>query len=464
MPADPYQLVEVLGSCQAGTVWSAVDAQGTALTVALLDPAFAQDKIWRDAFANAADALGRQGHGFALADFAAASPWVAYLAPGGPAPGAERIFVALGMDYLPRQPRPDGVAVPGKTRPTTSAWAPPPSATQPAVTQPPAVIQPPSVTQPAAGPEPGPDPDTTVTHRIEVAPALPEPAPQAAPTSPGPMSWPLRPISDSQPPVTGIPRWIRDPEQPVTSEWPGEGADPVPLERARKRPRTGLWAGIIGLVVVLLIGGGAAAFALRGPGGSPTPTSPNGRASATLASPPPAPSPLSPGLEPPKPGTWPAAWPKFLDTDQVQTLTALDGLGFTLKVPVSWKCVPAGRAQGFAKYYCGAPPGSTPQIGGELIVRDCAKPCSGDQQSTMRQAEEAWGLGWIRTGRFCTYAESNGLQVDGVPRYGLVVVAFWRGGADGAIDHELVFRMAAPAEGAGQLRRVANYLRDTLIF
>ena len=102
MPGAPYQLIEPVGSCQVGTVWSAVDEHGRALTVAVLDAGAAIDPRWREAFANAANA---QQAGFVHADFAAAAPWVAYVVSGGP--GAERVFLALGMDYRPRpRPRP----------------------------------------------------------------------------------------------------------------------------------------------------------------------------------------------------------------------------------------------------------------------------------------------------------------------------------------------------------------------
>jgi hypothetical protein len=482
MPAQPFQVVESLGSCQVGTVWSAVDAQGTALTVAFLDPAAATDQRWRDAFANTAHALAQQQLRFVHADFAASPPWVAYVAAGGP--GAERIFQALGLDYRP-------------TRPRGSPWAPP------------------AIPPEASQPEPEPmDPDVTVTQKLDADPAAPaimpaeaapgpvpadaapaeaapaeavpaivpaevapepatDPVLSTAPVSPQPWSWPLRPITDEALPVSGAPRQAPDAAQ--SSGVPALQAGPQPetglyfpepgTRAPERRSRTGLWVAVVGLVVLLLAGGGAAVVALRGTSVDSSPTHVStGSASSTLKAPAPTASPLSPGLEPPKPGSWPVQWPRFVDTDQVQTMTGLDGLGFTLKVPLSWQCVPAGRAQGFARYFCGVSPGANPQIGGELIVRDCPKPCGEDKQVAMRKAEEAWGLQWVRTGKFSTYAESSSLQVDGAQRYGLVVVAYWRGGADGAIDHELVLRMVAPADGAGQLRRVANYLRETLIF
>jgi hypothetical protein len=492
MPGQPFQVIESLGSCQVGTVWSAVDAQGNGLTVAFLEPAVAADQLWRDAFANTAHALSQQRFGFVFADFAAPAPWVAY--PAAAVPGAERIFLTLGMDYRPT-PRTGPAAPPPDAPPAAPPAAPPPSVAPTPAAPPPAAAPsaapsaaapsapppawPPMPSQPA--PESSGDGEVTVTQKLEPGQALPgtpaaepatdpipEPVPAAAPVSPEPWSWPLRPLTDEPVPVSGGPRPA--PDAAPSSGVPAPRGDAEPAFYGiggppRRRSRAGLWVAVAGLAVLLLAGGGAAVVALRaaGTGGPPAPHS-TASASSTLKSPAPAPSPLSPGLEPPKPGSWPTQWPKFQDTDQVQTLTGMDGLDFTLKVPLSWRCVPAGRAQGYAKYFCGVSPGASPQTGGELIVRDCPKPCTEAQQTAMRKAEEAWSLQWVRTGKYSTYAESSSLQIDGAQRYGLIVVAYWRGGPDGGVDRQLVLRMAAPAEGAGQLRRVANYLRDTLIF
>jgi len=102
-PGNPYHLIEAVGSCQVGSVWSAIDPQGRSLMVALLDPNVATDQRWREAFQEAANALVQAGEpGYLYADFASASPWVAYSAENGI--GAERVFLALGMDFQPVPP------------------------------------------------------------------------------------------------------------------------------------------------------------------------------------------------------------------------------------------------------------------------------------------------------------------------------------------------------------------------
>jgi hypothetical protein len=94
-PDGPYQLLEVVGSWPAGKVWSAVDAFGQSLTVAVLDEALATDQRWRDAFAATANALSSRegGPSYRHADFTVPAPWVAFAAGDGR--GAEQIFVAL---------------------------------------------------------------------------------------------------------------------------------------------------------------------------------------------------------------------------------------------------------------------------------------------------------------------------------------------------------------------------------
>ena len=338
--------------------------------------------------------------------------------------------------------------------------------------------------QPAGGPAP-------------VDPFAGEVTQPTAATTPAPASWPLQPVSTAAVPVSGVPvsaapraeteavqPFSFDPAPPVSpatydfeptpSESPATD-DPFTSPQRRIMPtppppprrHTARWLGIIALVVVVLAGvvgvfGWPGLFGHGTPQGSPT----HGAsvAPSTLPSALPAASPLHPGLEPPKDGAWPAQWPKLADTDRVQTLAGLGGLGFTLKVPIGWQCVPGGRAKGYAKYDCGAPPGTSPQVGGEVIVRDCPNSCPSDVQTTMRMAEEAWGLQWTRGGQFSCYAESMTLQVDGAQRYGLVVVGYWRGGVGGSINRQVVVRMTGPPDKAGQLRRVVNFIRDTLIF
>ncbi|WP_431913221.1 hypothetical protein [Micromonospora carbonacea] len=242
---------------------------------------------------------------------------------------------------------------------------------------------------------------------------------------------------------------------------PGPPKHPDPPASVPSRPGAGRWAlPATGLVLGLVAGGGL--VALLGP--DPAAPEPAGTAGPpSLPAPAPTATPLSPGLEPPKEDGWPAQWPRFAATDRIRTVTDLDGLAFPVKVPVAWQCAPVERAEGLSRHRCGTPVGSGAEIGGELVVRECAAPCDGPRQTAMRAGEEAWGLQWIRSGPASTYAETSSLTGDGERRYGLVVVAYWRGG-DGDIDRQLVLRMTAPVAGANQLRRVANYLRDVLVF
>ncbi|MGW4460898.1 hypothetical protein [Micromonospora sp. NPDC004704] len=170
-----------------------------------------------------------------------------------------------------------------------------------------------------------------------------------------------------------------------------------------------------------------------------------------LASPP-----IRPGLEPPRPGNWPAGWPQFDQTSRVQTLK-LDGLGFDLTVPSTWDCVPDSSAQGFVRYNCGTTHVDGGQIGGELIVRDCPKPCDEARRTTMRQAEEAWGQQWRYGGEYTTLAET--LNLNNEQRYGLAVIGYWRSAPGGTVDRQLVLRMAAPKDWVDEVRRVANGVR-----
>lgn len=399
-PDGPFRMIEVLGSCPIGTVWSAVDRQGLPLTVALLDGA--EEALWRDAFAAAANSLGRPGSGSPVrySDLSATNPWVACPADGGP--GAELVFLALGQDYHP---------VPPDTGDAQTAT-------------------------PAAGPvgafdRHGPDP-------VEAGPVDHGPVEQGPAASGSP--WPPPELPVSGPRITPSP--------------------PSVARRWRLKSRRTLIAAVA--VTVLLVGAGA--FTWRwslddGPRAqSPRPTA------STRPAPFPTAAPRQPGAEPPQAGRWPTTWPRFVPTDRIRTLTGLDGLGFTVKVPNEWQCVLDGRGPGFARYRCGAAAGGDRQVGGELIVRDCPDQCPRSRQTAMRQAEEAWSLRWVSAGPMAAYAESSSLQIDGARRYGLVVVAFWRSGPDGAVDRQLVFRMTAPVQSAGQLRRVAGYLRDTVIF
>lgn len=403
-PVSPYRLTAALGRCDVGSVWSAVDERGGPLTVAVLDAAVARDQRWRDAFAATVNALAQPGTErprHVSADFSAAAPWAAYEGTGGEGPGAERVFEALGM---PVHAAPDASPAPAPA-PTGADPADPTSAPPDAVSAPP--------TSPAADPY-----EPAAPGSYDLVYSSPEP---------DPFSSPVRHIVPSEP----------------------------------RRRRTGLWIGAAVLVAVVLAGGGTllALTSLGGDDPPPSPTAPGGSPEPVAL---PTTPPVSPGVEPPAPGSWPVKWPRFTASDSVRTFN-LDGLGFPVKVPLTWQCTLAGRAAALVKYTCGTPPGEKPEFGGDLTVRSCPQPCAQERQTELRQSEEAWGARWIRSGPSSTYAEAI-LQVDGEQRHGLVVVAFWRGGSDGQIDRQLVFRMTSPVREAQQLRRIATYLRDTLVF
>ncbi|QGN50412.1 hypothetical protein GKC29_28725 [Micromonospora sp. WMMC415] len=441
-PEGPYRFTHALGGSPVGKAWAAIDDQGRFVTVAVLDAAAAAAPGWREAFAGIANSLAQAPDPlpYTYADFAADSPWVAYPADAGP--GAERLFRALGVEYTP---------VPTVVPPTS---APPVSA-------------PPVSAPPVSGP---PQPVSGAPEPVSGMPQTPW-AVQATPI-------PGQPVSASPHPISGAPASPAAPDASTHGHVHPSGAyasptavpprDPFasPVRRitpsAPRRRRTGLWVGIAALVLVVLAGAGGI-FVWTGSEGSDQPENVGAGANAV---PPPVPTspPQSPGIEPPQAGSWPKGWPKFTPQDNVRTLSDLDGLGFTVKVPADWQCTPAGRAEGFVKYNCGVSESGKPQIGGELIVRDCPLPCNEERQATMRRSEDAWGLQWMRGSQFSSYAESSRLELDGERRYGLVVVAYWRGGDSGRVDRQLVLRMTSPIDGAGRLRRVGNHLRDTLIF
>lgn len=398
-PVSPYSFSAPVGQCQVGTVWSAVDEMGRPLTVAVLDAAVARDQRWRDAFAATVDAL---------------------MHPGVDGPQYVHSDVAAAVPWAAFSGTPSVDA--GAERVFEALGM---------------QVLPADPADPAAPPAEAAEPTSAPPNPISGLPMSPSGEPTPA----------------DQYGLAYSPQSMDDPfSSPVRHIVPSEP----------RRSRTGLRMGLAVLVIAVLAGGGVFALTNLGGGNKGSAATPPTRASPQqLAALPTAP-PASPGVEPPKSGSWPAKWPRLTPGDSVRTLN-LDGLGFPVKVPPTWQCTLAGRAEGFVKYNCGTPPGETPQFGGELVVRDCAKPCAEERQTEMREAEEAWGAQWIRSGQFSTYAESI-LQVDGEQRHGLVVVAYWRGGTDGEIDHQLVFRMTAPVKEAQQLRRVATYLRDTLVF
>jgi hypothetical protein len=233
---------------------------------------------------------------------------------------------------------------------------------------------------------------------------------------------------------------------------------------APERPRrTGLWVGLAIVVVVALAAVGGI-FAWRSSGGDPEATGSSASPEASVSTSPepvafPTGAAKSPGVEPPTPGSWPEE-PKFTDADNVR-VENLAGLGFQFKVPAAWACAPRQSGPGFARWLCGISRPGVPEVGGEVIVRNCPQPCGEEVRAAYRTAEEAWGLKWSQVGE-SAFAETS--KLNGQPRYGLVVVGWWRSKPNGAIDRELVIRMTAVGAQVDEVRKVANGIRDAVSF
>jgi hypothetical protein len=267
----------------------------------------------------------------------------------------------------------------------------------------------------------------------------PQQAPPQMPPQPGPYQGPPQPRPMSAPPVSAAP----------ASPYPFSGPPAAPPAKGR---RLGLWLTVVGLVALLVgAGGGAAGMYLYGkPKSDVTTTAPTGTPDIHL----PTAAPAQPGQEPPMGGGWPSQWPKFKSTDSTKTMDKLAGLGFSFQVPPDWNCTEVERTSGYVKYNCG----KDPDVGGDLIVRECPRQCTEDRRIEMRMSEEAWGVRWTRSGPFTTWGETN--QAGGADRYGLVYVSYWRSMPEDAIDRQLVFRMTATPQRADELRKVVNSIRD----
>jgi Histone deacetylase complex, SIN3 component len=478
-PVGPYRFIEAISVCQVGSVWSAIDGQGNSFSAAVLDAAAAADQRWRDAFAGTAHALAAGGTRFVHADLTASAPWVLY--PGADGASAEQLFRALGMECRPLSPTVSGDESVTVKSPTTGTTPPAESpADAPADVAPASPSHEESVDQ-----APRPTPETTAAGPWQTGPhrpVVPQQSHAPDPVSAPPHQVSVPPHQTSAPPhqVSVPPHQTSAPPLPLP-EMPGAypssappASDPsydplyspvrhiVPSEPKPRRAR--MWLVIGAAAVVMLLAVGGTVFALTNDG-EPSPPTATQTTGTPLPAPPPTNPPLQPGLEPPTPGSWPTNWPNYNERDDVRTYPNLDGLGFPLKVPSNWECNLAGRAEGYAKYVCGVPDGAGPKYGGELIVRDCPQPCDETQQITMRRAEEAWGVRWIRTGPRTTLAETTAIEENGEPRHGLIVIAFFSSGNnDGVVDRQLVLRLTAPRDGAFVIRRVATYLRNTLIF
>lgn len=258
-PVGPYRFTEALGVCQVGTAWWALDGQDRLFTVAVLDGAAAKDQPWREAFTNAANALALTAGGlrYANADFAAPKPWVAY--PSEEGVGAQRLFQTLGMELHPAESEmdvliPEAGTVAGPPQPVsgipTSGTGPTSGPPLPWAMHAPVVPQQmpagPHQVSPAAVPQqvsPAPHQQVSPAPHQQVSPAAPAQVSPAATAFPPP----AQPVS--VPPYDPF----TAPERRITPSEP--------------RPRrTGLWAGIAALVLVLLAGTGGV-FVWVGSGG-----------------------------------------------------------------------------------------------------------------------------------------------------------------------------------------------------
>ncbi|MGW5560294.1 hypothetical protein ACWER9_24095 [Micromonospora sp. NPDC003944] len=449
-PEGPYRYTHALGGSPVGKAWAAIDEQGRFVTVAVLDAAVAATPGWREAFAGAADLLAQSADPmpYTYADFSAAAPWVAYPAEAGP--GAEKLFRALGVDYVP---------APTVAPPTS---APPSVSAPPAVSAPPSVSAPPAVSAPPVSGPPQPVSGGPQAPWAVQSGPIPGQLVSAAPHSVSGV--PTSPAgATSSPPASYTPPPSRS--SPDTFVAPAHDPFSSPTQRIRPSPprksRTGLWVGIAALVVVLVAGGSALAWSSFGGPSEPTTASPTptgvaeSRATASL----PAGPPQQPGLEPPRPGDWPT-WPSFVQGGAVRTLNP-EGLGITFLAPANWDCTPGSSAEGQVEYNCGASIGDNSEVGGELIVREC-RDCKEDQRVALRKAEEAWGLQWRSAGQYVVLAET--VKLNGAEKYGIVLVAFWRSSPDGAIDRQLVLRMTGPPDYMNDIRRVVNSVRDNARF
>ncbi|GAB3138750.1 hypothetical protein GCM10027290_06680 [Micromonospora sonneratiae] len=264
-PDGPYRFTETMGVCLVGKAWWAVDGQGRPVTVAVLEGAAAADQRWREAFANAAEAMSKAATGprYERADFSASYPWVAYPSEGGL--GAQHLFRALGMELHPEPGTPPSVT------PTTGPSAP--------------------VSLPSQQASPQPEPSQPVSAPPQPVSSPPQPAmgptepvsapPQPVSVPPQPMSLPSQPVSVPPQPVSVPPQSVSAPPSvggerqpwpavtsPVQEPWSADPApyDPfsAPVRRIQPSPppkrRTGLWVAVVALVLVLVATGGGLVF------------------------------------------------------------------------------------------------------------------------------------------------------------------------------------------------------------
>jgi hypothetical protein len=459
----PYRLLQALGTCQVGGVWSATDALNNQVTVAVLSANAGRDPGWRSAFAAAANGLVQAGRlPMVTADYSAVTPWIAVATGDGSV--VAQVFVTLGMSYQPLAGEP-GVPEPAPgDEPTQRVADPAVPAEEP--TEP--VSAAPVSASAAVPPQPTSPPPSWL--RPTSPPPTSPPATSVVPPRPvsPPPTVPPQPVSG--PPISAAPGY-GGPPQPGQGYGPGPGMpsptvpaasphDPYaagPADAGRSRRRTWLLVGAVLVALVVLGGGGGAiALTLRSDGGGtePPPTaSPSGGATATAPA-----EAAQPGIEPPVDGEWPADWPTF-EEGEATPVADLAGVGFPFEVPEGWSCTPVTTTEDEAHYACG-PGGNGDLVGGDLIVRACADPCDADRRVSMRRAEEAWGLQWVRDSGFRSWAETN--EIDGQERYGFVLVGYWRTAPEGRLDRQVVLRMSAPLEQVDDVRQVAGSVRAAI--
>jgi hypothetical protein len=450
-PDSPYRLIEELGSSTVGQVWSAVDATGQRITVAVLDSLVAGDPLWREAFAAAARARGAAGLTLVSSDFSGSAPWAAFAARDE-GPGAEEVFRALGVEYQPaseqsgsEQRDPAASVSPAPAEPSTPAaliensvpiFVPSASATpvEPRVDAPrfdPPRFDPPRFDAPSFNP-PSLEPP-----RLD-APSFNPPS-RDAPSLDAPRLYPPR----LEPPRLEPPR-----------------LDPPRVDPARvddERPQFGRRFAILGaFVVAAVVVAGAAVIAVQSlPLGGPkvSPSTPVTTSAAPAVTTPPP----QPGVEPPIPGNWPREWVGFARADNARTLN-LEGLRFPLQVPSYWNCTPAAGTPETRRYICSGPINDDQDIGGEVVVRECTVPCDAARRDALRAVENAWGQRWRFAGPNATIAETLTLYGQ-AQTYGVVILGYFSSRANGPIDRQITLRMSCPESWLGDIRKVAVSVR-----
>lgn len=250
-PESPYRYTHLLGACQVGKAWAAVDGQGQFATVAVLDGVAASDQRWREAFGAAVGALAQAsgGHQYTAAGLSAAHPWVAYGAEQGNAP--QRLFQSLGVDY---QPVPD-LPVSGPPMSVPPASELPVSGVPGQVSGPPKAV-------------------SGVPELVGHMPQLPW-AMHTAPVSGQPGSVPAQPVSAApSSPASGTPSTQPVSAAPQSPSYATSAAqvtpfDPFPTSGGRRiapvapKPKRPNWLLITGALVLALVAGTAGFFVGR---------------------------------------------------------------------------------------------------------------------------------------------------------------------------------------------------------